>query len=89
MFDIGVILVFGIVGFIMEKCEVPLPPMILRLILGPMIEENLRVGLIKTSGSFLAFVSRPISIVLFTIIILLFFGESLKKLFYKIRKKSV
>lgn len=89
VFDIGVILVFGIVGFIMEKCEIPLPPMILGLILGPMIEENLRVGLIKTSGSFLAFVSRPISIVLFTIIILLFFGESLKKLFYKIRKKSV
>ena len=72
VFDIGIIVVFGILGFLMEKADIPLPPMILGLILGPMIEENLRVGLIKTDGSFLPFISRPISIIFFMIIVLMY-----------------
>ncbi len=83
VFDIGVIILFGILGFLMEKVEIPLPPMILGLILGPMIEENLRVGLIKTDGSFLPFISRPISIVLFSIIMIMFFWEPVAKLVRK------
>lgn len=75
VFDVGVIIVFGVLGFAMEKVDIPLPPMILGLILGPMIEENLRVGLIKTDGSFLPFVSRPISIVLFSITLVMYFWE--------------
>jgi len=75
VFDIGVVVVFGILGFIMEKVEIPLPPMILGLILGPMIEENLRVGLIKTDGNFLPFISRPISLTIFILIVIMYFWE--------------
>jgi TctA family transporter len=54
-----------------------------------MIEENLRIGLIKSDGNFGAFFTRPISLVLFIILLLLFFYDPLKKLIsrYVFRRK--
>jgi TctA family transporter len=80
VFDVGFVLVFGIVGYLMERSEVPLPPFILGLILGPMIEENLRIGLVKTDGNFLPFFSRPISAVFAAVLVLLFLYEPVKLL---------
>ncbi|MCF7913848.1 MAG: tripartite tricarboxylate transporter permease [Spirochaetaceae bacterium] len=84
LFDVGIVLVFGLVGFFMEKADMPLPPVILGLILGPMIEENLRIGLIKTDGAFGEFFTRPISFTLFLILMLLFFYDPAKKLIGKL-----
>ncbi len=61
MFDVWIMLAAGIGGCFLEAWKVPLPPLILGLILGPMVEENLRTGLIKSDGSFWPFVTRPIS----------------------------
>lgn len=88
IFDVVLVLVFGILGFLMETVKIPLPPLILGLILGPMIEENLRVGLIKTDGSFLPFLTRPISLILFIILLLLFLWAPFKKLISLILKKT-
>lgn len=74
-FDIGVMLVFGVLGFFMERSSIPLPPMILGLILGRMIEDNLRVGLLKTAGNIGPFLTRPICLVLIVILIAVLFGE--------------
>ena len=60
MFDVWVMLAAGIAGFFLEAKRVPLAPIILGMILGPMIEENLRVGLIKSSGEIGPFIARPI-----------------------------
>lgn len=80
LFDVGLVLIFGVIGYAMEKADMPLPPVILGLILGPMIEENLRVGLIKTDGSFLPFLMRPVSFGLVVILAALFLGDPLRKL---------
>ena len=77
LFDVGIMLVFGIIGYVMERCSIPLPPLILGLILGPMIEDNLRVGLVKSDGSFLPFLTRPISMTLAILLIIIFFWEYL------------
>ena len=77
LFDVGIMLVFGILGYVMERCSIPLPPLILGLILGPMIEDNLRVGLVKSDGSFLPFLTRPISMTLAILLIIIFFWEYL------------
>lgn len=66
--DVYIMILFGVIGYHLERLNVPLPPLILGLILGPMIEENLRVGLVKTGGGFLPFLSRPISLLLFVLI---------------------
>jgi putative tricarboxylic transport membrane protein len=60
LFDIWVMVAFGVLGYFLERWRVPLAPLILGMILGPMVEENLRVGLIKSDGSPLPFFTRPI-----------------------------
>lgn len=86
IFDIGLIIVFGLIGFVCEKVEIPLPPMILGLILGPMVEENLRIGLVKTAGNFFPFIARPVSLILFLLILAMFLWPPIKKLIFKNKK---
>ena len=76
LFDIGVMIVFGVIGFIMRKHGYPVAPLVLALILGPMVDENLRRGLILTNGSFLPFVQGPISIILVIAIFFTLFGRT-------------
>ncbi len=80
VFDVGLVVIFGVLGYLMERVTIPLPPFILGLILGPMIEENLRIGLVKTDGSFWPFFSRPISAFFALVLALLFLYEPVKKL---------
>lgn len=70
IFDVRVMLFFGILGFIMLEMEYPVAPMILGLILGNMLDTNLRRALVISEGEILQFVSRPICIVLISFIIL-------------------
>lgn len=88
LFDVGLVLVFGVIGYAMEKADMPLPPVILGLILGPMIEENLRVGLIKTHGSFMPFLTRPVSIGIVLILLALFLHDPLKRVIGRLRKRT-
>jgi putative tricarboxylic transport membrane protein len=60
LFDVWLMCGFGLLGFALEAWRVPLAPLILGMILGPMVEENLRVGLIKTGGDWTPFFTRPI-----------------------------
>ncbi|MEJ5229033.1 tripartite tricarboxylate transporter permease [Pseudothermotoga sp. U03pept] len=86
-FDIYVMIAFGIIGYALEKLGIPLPPMILGLILGRMIEDNLRIGLIKTKGNFLPFITRPISLTILVLTILVLIGPQLFSTIFK-RKSS-
>ncbi|WP_315115837.1 tripartite tricarboxylate transporter permease [uncultured Clostridium sp.] len=65
LFDVGVMLISGLVGFLFRKLDIPLGPFILALLLGPIAESNFRRSLALSSGDYLIFISRPISIVLF------------------------
>ncbi|MGL4635329.1 MAG: tripartite tricarboxylate transporter permease [Beijerinckiaceae bacterium] len=60
-FDVGVMLVFGIIGFVLEENDYPVAPVILGLVLGRMIEEHFMSSMMKASGNWLAFVDRPIA----------------------------
>ena len=61
VFGVTVMLIFGVLGFIMEENGIPVAPCILGIVLGPMVEENFVTSMIKSDGSFLAFFERPIS----------------------------
>lgn len=76
LFDIKVMIIFGVIGFIMRKHGYPVAPLVLALILGPMVDENLRRGLILTNGDFLPFVQSPICIVLVVAIFFTLFGRT-------------
>ena len=71
VFDIGVMIVFGLVGYMMRKCEYEPAPLVLAYVLGPMLEQAMRQSLIISDGSFTIFLNRPISGVCFAICALL------------------
>ena len=76
VFDILVMLLFGLIGYPLRKMKYPDAPLILGLILGPMLDENLRRGLILTHGSLTPFFTSPISIILIIFILFTLFGKN-------------
>ncbi|TCT13667.1 TctA family transporter [Tepidamorphus gemmatus] len=60
-YGIVVMLVFGVLGFIMEENRIPIAPCILGIVIGPMLEDTFVTSMIKADGSFLAFFERPIA----------------------------
>jgi putative tricarboxylic transport membrane protein len=66
---------FGIVGYLMKKFKYEGAPLVLAYVLGPMIEKNLRQSLIISDGSFLTFLTRPISASALLICLVLLFGS--------------
>jgi len=84
VFDVFLVVLFGAIGFLMERVKIPLAPMILGLVLGPMIEDNLRIGLIKSDGSLIPFFTRPISAGFAITLMLVFLYEPLSLLIRKV-----
>lgn len=74
IFDIWMCLVFGLIGYLMEKVDIPVAPAVLAIILGPMAETNLRRGLVINHGDYMFLVERPISgvVLFFTLFILIY-----------------
>ena len=60
-FDLVLMILFGAVGYLMRKFAYESAPLILALVLGPMLEKALRQSLLMSKGSFMIFISRPIS----------------------------
>jgi putative tricarboxylic transport membrane protein len=71
VFDIGVMLVFGVIGYFCRKLGLPLAPAVLALILGPFMEKSLRTSLEMSAGDFTIFVTRPISATLIACAVLI------------------
>lgn len=66
-FDLYMLLLFGVIGFLMRLFHFPAPPFILAFILGGMMEQAFRQSLTISNGSFLVFVKEPIALTLLII----------------------
>ncbi|TCS42526.1 tripartite tricarboxylate transporter permease [Reinekea marinisedimentorum] len=62
MFDVGIAIGFGVLGFLLSKMDVPSSPILLAIILGPMAEQNLRKSLLMFEGSWSFLYERPIAL---------------------------
>lgn len=62
-FDVVIMLVFGVLGYLMRKYKYDGAPMVLAFVLGPMFENALRHSLLLSDGSFSIFFTRPIALV--------------------------
>jgi len=80
MFDLWLMGIFGIVGYVFRKLDYPLSPVILALILGPMVERALRQSLLMSSGSIDIFFTRPICAVMLGLAVLTFFAPFIQRL---------
>ena len=69
-FEVGLIAILGAVGYVLSRFAFPMAPIVLGLVLGPIIEVNLRNGLAANDMDFSVFVTRPISGALLAAIVL-------------------
>jgi len=71
-FDLLIVAVFGIMGYLMHKVEIPQPPLLLAMILAPIAETNFRRALVISDNDYTVFFTRPISlgVILVTALIL-------------------
>ncbi|WP_319518477.1 tripartite tricarboxylate transporter permease [uncultured Martelella sp.] len=67
VFDLWVMLAFGIIGYILRRASYPLAPMIIGMILGGVMEANLRRSLLISRDGLMIFVERPISAIILLI----------------------
>ena len=68
MFDVYVMLAFGVIGFALRQLNFPMAPLVLGIVLGDLLEKSLRRGLVLSDGDLLPFFTRPISFVMFLLI---------------------
>ncbi|MFT4066525.1 tripartite tricarboxylate transporter permease [Paraburkholderia sp.] len=61
LFEVGEVLVFGIIGAIFVVLDFPVSPILLGFVLGPMVEENFRRSLSLSHGSMSVFIEQPLS----------------------------
>jgi TctA family transporter len=74
VFEIGEVLVFGLIGAVFVALDFSVAPILLGYVLGPLVEENFRRALLLSRGDMSVFVTRPIScafVVITTVLILL------------------
>lgn len=62
VFDCGVFLAVGVLGYVLRKNKIPLAPIVLGYVLGDTVETNLRTAIVSTQGNILPWFSRPISV---------------------------
>ena len=61
LFHVGLVLAFGVIGYVMRSCKVPFLPMVLGVVLGFMVESNYRRALVLSGGDYRTFIQDPIS----------------------------
>ena len=79
-------IVFGILGFALRRANIPMVPLILGLVLGPILEQYLRQGIGAASGDMTIFITRPVSLV-FLLTILFLLGLATRNVVRRMRSK--
>lgn len=80
VFDVSVMLIFGLIGYLFRKFKYEPAPLVLAFILTPMLENALRQSLIISEGSFSIFFSRPIAAVALIVALFLLLSSFLPHL---------
>jgi putative tricarboxylic transport membrane protein len=69
IWNLYLMLPVGIISYFLIEMGYPIAPLVIGVILGPMADENLRRALMVSQGSFLPIFQRPVSIILFLVIV--------------------
>lgn len=82
LFNVWIMLIFGVIGYLMKKYDFSPAALVLGLVLGPMMEESFRRQLLVTGGDYMSFITQPISLVILILAVI-----SLVFPFLKVSKK--
>ncbi len=87
--DVGLMLVFGVLGYFFKKLDYPIAPMVLAMVLGDRAEEAFRQSLLLSRGDLSIFWSSPISATLMVLSALLIVLPLLARLRRRLRGPAV
>lgn len=79
-FDVMIMFAAAILGFLFKVFEFPTGPFILGILLGGMLESNMRRALVMSNGSYATFITRPVSCVLLILVVLTFLYPVIKSM---------
>src|SRR5690606_15577278 len=66
-FDLYLLLACGFLGYLFTKNDYPVAPLVLALVLGPMMENNMRRALTISNGDWKIFITEPLSLIFIVI----------------------
>lgn len=89
MSDVWFMVIAGIIGYFMRRLNLPTPPMILGLVLGPMAEKFFMTTIISEGNDFSIFVRRPLCAILLVISLLMLFSPAIREYLKKRREKAL
>jgi putative tricarboxylic transport membrane protein len=89
IFDVWMMLGFGVLGYVMKKLEYPIVPLVLALVLGRLAENSLRQALMISGGSLSIFFTRPISAIFISAAILAYLTPVIRWAFKGLGKVKV
>ena len=76
LFDVGVMILFGIIGYIMREMDYPIAPMVLGIILGKILDKNLIRALIISEADITFFFASPICIIIAIVTFITLFSRT-------------
>jgi TctA family transporter len=88
MFDIWLMVLFGIVGYVFKKIGIPLAPMTLALVLGSRAEDSFRLAMIGGGGSFRVFFDNGLVGTITTLALVLLFWPLAARIFAAVKKRA-
>ena len=88
MFDVWLMLVFGVMGYVFKKLDYPLAPLVLALVLGDRTEDAFRQSMLISQGDATAFFSQPLRGSITTLALLLLFWPLISAGMAAIRKRG-
>jgi putative tricarboxylic transport membrane protein len=83
--DLIVMYLIGVVGYVMRRLDFPVGPTILGVVLGPRIEQEFRRALAISQGDVTTFITRPISLAILIVAVLMLFGPHVPGLWARMR----
>lgn len=75
LWDVGVMLVFGVIGYVMKKIDIPMAPIVLTYVLGAMMEKALLQSVKMNNGSLIGLIKSPISLTMLILAAVVFAGS--------------
>jgi putative tricarboxylic transport membrane protein len=86
MFDVYLMLVFGVLGYLFKKLDYPLAPLVLALVLGDRAEDSFRQAILGSQGDLAIFFSNPLVSSITTLALVLLFLPLLNRLYALVRQ---
>jgi putative tricarboxylic transport membrane protein len=87
-FDLLVMIIFGVIGWVLRKLDVPLVPIILGVLLGNEMEKNFRRALTISDGDWSILWSSPLAIAIWTLAVLGFVAPLLFGRFFRLKRRD-